>query len=186
MTRYNRGMAKSRVSPSRRRIGNLLALLVVSVLAVTVWQGWDYWREMAGFPARRSRHGRNFYAMPVPPGRGPYAGGYEQHDEMDWDLRDRVRTALEIQDERQWGELEPKVSAVVRIQRQLPETTQPLGVPASGRLPAESDGPDPDLPARSTEELAKLRVQLKQARDDLRKSVSRRQEAALVLLGILD
>jgi len=36
------------------------------------------------------------------------------------------------------------------------------------------------------EQRAQVRADLKRAQDDLRKSVTRKQEAALVLLGLLD
>jgi hypothetical protein len=153
-------------------MGNLLAVLVVAILAATVWQTWDHWRSLAGFPdARRTRDGRRFgpqgmrfpvYAEPDPDG-------------LDWEMRDRVRTALEIQDDRAWAEIEPKVAAVVRLQRMLRDTAD---------SPAEAD--EPASLATVRENRSSLRVALKKAQDELRIAVTQRQEAALVLLGLLD
>ena len=179
-------MASRGVNPARRRVTNLLAIVVVAVLAVAVWQSWDFWREAAGFQDRRSaRHGRGFY----PPG-GYYASrgamGELEADELDWELRERVIAALEISDEAEWARIEPKVRAVVRLQEQLPESKDPIGRASSSRLPGAASQPTTDEVAAVLDDRARLRLQLKQARDDLRKSVTRRQEAALVLLGLLD
>lgn len=182
-------MASPGVSPTRRRVTRLVALAVIAILAVTVWQGWDFWRETAS--EWRDRHpprrGRGFY----PPGGGSYGRGQPREDDsdaLDWELRDRVRTALEIQDEQEWVAIEPKVVAVVRLQEQLPESKDPLSRlgPARGARPGEPAQPTTDAVASVRDDRARLRLQLKQARDDLRKSVTRRQEAALVLLGLLD
>jgi hypothetical protein len=179
-------MASRGVSPTRRRVTNLLALVVVTVLAVSVWQTWDFWREAAGYPSRRAaRHGRGF----SPPGGYSYGRGPTRDadaDELDWELRDRVVTALEIEDEAQWAAIEPKVRAVVRLREQLPEAKDPLARAAPARLPGAPAQPATDEAAAAPDDRARLRLRLKQAQDDLRKSVTRRQEAALVLLGLLD
>ena len=177
-------MASRGVSPRRRRLTNLLALVVVAVLAATVWQTWDFWREAAGFADRRAaRRGRG-YPPPGFYGRGPMRE--PAADELDWELQDRVWTALEIQDQEQWEAIEPKVRAVVRLQEQLPESKDPLGLGAPPRPPVSAAQPTTDEVTAVRDDRARLRLQLKQARDALRKSVTRKQEAALVLLGLLD
>jgi hypothetical protein len=180
-------MASPGVSPTRRRVTRLVALAVVAVLGVTVWQTWDFWRETASEWRDRPapRRGRGSY----PPGGGYYGRGQPHEDEadgLDWELRDRVRTALEIQDERDWDAIEPKVVAVVRLQEQLPESKDPLSRLGPARGAGGPAQPTTDAVASVRDDRARLRLQLKQARDDLRKSVTRRQEAALVLLGLLD
>lgn len=178
-------MSAHGVSPSRRRIGNTLAVLVVAILAVTVWQTWDHWRTLAGFPdARRTRDGRRF--GPGPQGMRFPVYGEADPDAMDWELRDRVRTALEIEDNRAWAEIEPKVAAVVRLKARLPETPDLLQHPAPTRTPSADEIPVADDVPKVREERAQMRAQLKHAQDELRKSVTRRQEAALVLLGLLE
>jgi hypothetical protein len=177
-------MASRGVSPARRRVTNLLAVLVLAVLAVSVWQTWDFWREAAGFADRRAaRQGRRFYPPGGYYGRGPLSE--PDADMLDWELRDRVIAALELNDEAEWERIEPKVKAVVRLQEQLPESKDLFSGGASPRPPAAAQ-PATDEVAAVRDERARLRLQLKQARDELRKSVSRRQEAALVLLGLLD
>lgn len=180
-------MGSREVSPARRRLANILAVLVTLVLGVSVWQTWDTWRErLFGDDRRGHRDGRRYG-----PGAGMYGRPPPQAADgevLDWELGDRVRAALEIRDPAEWQALEPRVARVVRLQRQLPEMRELYDEgPAKlkeAKAQAAADASEETAAVRA--ERAGLREQLKQAQGELRKSVTRRQEAALVLLGLLD
>jgi len=161
----------------------VLVVLVLAAFGVVTWQTWDHWRVVLGLsPARHSRDGRRFRGYPPPDWSAPDPAAA---DALDWEMRDRVTTALEIHDAAEWAAIEPKVRAVVRLQQQLPG----VGEAPHDSAPRDSAAPSQDLPGRIAavrEQRAQVRADLKRAQDDLRKSVTRKQEAALVLLGLLD
>jgi hypothetical protein len=180
-----RRMASREVSAARRRIANILAVLILAVLGVSVWQTWDSWRErFSGDDRRGHRDGRRFGPGPGMYGRPPQQAA--DGEGLDWETGDRVRAALEITNAAEWQALEPKVVRIVRLQRQLPETRDLLNPDPPRPTRAKSDAAAAEETAELRVERASVRVQLKQAQDDLRKTVTRRQEAALVLLGLLE
>ena len=154
-------LPKPRVSSRRRWFANILALVVVAVLAATSWRAWEDYKASRQPP--RQRWVSDGWPRQTQRGFGRGRVDVAEGDEELWELHDRVRTALDV-DGREWAELEPKVGAVTRLQRDL------------RLLPRDAPG----------ERGAVLRVQLKTAQIDLRKSVTRTQEASLVLMGILD
>jgi hypothetical protein len=177
-------MSSRGVSPARRRAGNILAVLIVLVLGVSIWQTWDQWRErFFGDNRHGPRDGRRF----GPPGMyGRPPGLPADVEALDWELGDRVRVALEIQDAAEWQALEPKLARVVRLLQQLPEGRDLLKPESARPAGAATDSAAAEETAAVRAERSRLRLQLKQAQDELRKSVTRRQEAALVLLGLID
>ena len=151
---------KRPVSGRRRWFGNILAMAVTAVLAATSWRAWKDYKASRG--SQRQRWVQDRYRGPMPQGYGRRFPDGGAEDEELWELHDRVRTALDV-DGAAWAELEQKVAAVTRLQRDL-------------RL----------LPRDAAERGAALRVQLKAAQAELRRSVTRPQEASLVLMEILD
>jgi hypothetical protein len=178
-------MATRQVSRGRRRAGNILAAVVVLVLGVSVWQTWDQWRErLFGEDRRGPRDGRRFGPGPGVYGRPGFPS--PEAEGLDWELADRVRVALEIRDAAEWQALEPKLARVVRLRQQLPEGKDLLDPGAAGPAAATTGPAATEETAAVRADRARLRLQLKRAQDELRKSVTRRQEAALVLLGLID
>ena len=101
---------------------------------------------------------------------------------------DRIKTALKSTDE-EWMVLKPLLEEVTKKQR---ERLSPIGVKEIQELQKATAGPD--LPAAEIQRLMEAvrahhhetEAALKTARDRLREVLTARQEAVLLLYGILD
>jgi hypothetical protein len=200
---------KQKVGAGRRRNAAIAAVVVLATLAVVVWQTWEYWmppdEAMTQIPPANDSAGR----PGAPPGGfgGPPGGGMPGPDEMRRRFSDQVKSALAASDA-EWETLRPKVERVTQIQDQLrprpgfgPGGPAPQpGSPSDAadfsektemlRAAVDDEKTTPDALAANLsaarESKKKLEAELKSAREDLRKQLTPRQEAALAVLGVLD
>jgi hypothetical protein len=124
----------------------------------------------------------------------------------------RFREVLQAGDE-EWAVLEPRIAGVLRLQRDASAGKEPKGPrPPRPERPADnpSDRPTPEVQARSRalnaalfdpslpaaeikarvaavrDARAKVRQDLARAQDELRELLTYRQEATLIIMGVLE
>ena len=167
----------SRVSSARRRAGTVLAVVVLAVLGLTLWQTWDYWRPEGdddATPFRGARGGApGFGAMPPGGFAAGQAGGGPDSQAPRRQLHERIRAALAADDE-EWAKIEPKLERVTSIQDRLRPpagglTPPPFGGPAfpvGGPRPADPVAAPGGAGGRDSGDVAETTAMLRAAVED--------------------
>jgi len=164
-----------RVSDGRKRRAGVLLVVVAVVLAITLWQTWDYWHPADDEVADAGQ--RSGDASPQA-GRGMPAGppqGMFNPQEMRRRFHEQLKADMGAGDD-EWATLRPKVEAVTRLQDELREgrgifPPRPApgprgGSDREGAGSSASQPAGPGAPGPAAAELAETDAMLRAAVED--------------------